>query len=978
MSKEMVLTIINNTVLAQPYAGTRAQSFNIVPQSDGSVGIRNSYDDLAVTISENRIWASPYKGNAWQSFSIRHYEDGSCTLHSKYYPVVLEMTDTGVEPKTYIAGHKTQRFHLVAQSDGSTGIRKVCWVFNTYAGSNDLQGSLAATVHFAQSQIFPQTPKPGDQQPYLTARRKALLMVKPLSRVDTLKVTVLDSGGEPIGSLLLNTPYQLPKTAYHLEGELQDVDFTPLPGPIYALTSSSEIAKLSDPSGAFLLEKLQQNAVVEIQTADGHWVRNIHLPSSSTVEGKIVRARSNAGFASTISYSGRGVSISREESYEFKFSSGQWISNFEWANQRLIYAENTWSVEIPARWIKPGIIMHFESGNLSGQLDNIQVGGSTELLINTIDIGMLTAPRDAYAFAKDPDAHREYFQTLPMARMIVSNYQSLHLAEVMLPNGTLLTDFDPSEGGWHTGTMRQRIGKELISLGINHANYGINCSEGEGQWTPFMAAQFTAHNSIGKYANGIVVHGGSGGASMVTLDDSLGNEFSHEIGHNLGLGHYPGGFNGSVHRAADEINSTWGWDMDLGRFLPNFRVSIDHHDACFDNQCQSPFYGHSFGADAMAGGKPMSHLNRFTLHTPYTATLIQTFLQSKVVFASDSATGFRKWDPDTKNMEPYTHRVDVLWPTLASNNDLTEGAISALFNINSIIKVGMQDGNWGPSIQVPPASSSNTQCIISIHNTATYSSKLSINDETITVSTGFNKSYISNGYSWNECLVLDMSMARITASNEELSPHSLARLLLGYSVLNIAMKDGNWAPSIYIPSASQVNKSRIITVEHHATYNSQLHINGLIIQISAGTKRYFISDGLRWIERVQLRDLSVECPPQASGVPVTTLVGYYDPLGELRSYIYPAMHGAYGFLYHDDNNALPTTDCQLWVESGNETLRFKLASHRFQSNVMNKFHINIAESDRPRTAILVCKGIEVLRQTIEPAKVPLTYTINGE
>ena len=94
MSKEMVLAIINNTVLAQPYAGTRAQSFNIVPQSDGSVGIRNSYDDLAVTISENRIWASPYKGNAWQSFSIRHYEDGSCTLHSKYYPVVLEMTAT--------------------------------------------------------------------------------------------------------------------------------------------------------------------------------------------------------------------------------------------------------------------------------------------------------------------------------------------------------------------------------------------------------------------------------------------------------------------------------------------------------------------------------------------------------------------------------------------------------------------------------------------------------------------------------------------------------------------------------------------------------------------------------------------------------------------------------------------------------------------------------------------------------------------
>jgi predicted Zn-dependent protease len=35
---------------------------------------------------------------------------------------------------------------------------------------------------------------------------------------------------------------------------------------------------------------------------------------------------------------------------------------------------------------------------------------------------------------------------------------------------------------------------------------------------------------------------------------------SHEVGHNYGLGHYNGGFDGSVHRPADEINSSWGWD----------------------------------------------------------------------------------------------------------------------------------------------------------------------------------------------------------------------------------------------------------------------------------------------------------------------------------------------------------------------------------------------------------------------------------
>jgi hypothetical protein len=135
--------------------------------------------------------------------------------------------------------------------------------------------------------------------------------------------------------------------------------------------------------------------------------------------------------------------------------------------------------------------------------------------------------------------------------MIVSQYAPLSLTEVMLPNGTLLTDFDPSKGDWHNGTMRQNIGKELISLGIDNANYGINSSAGGGEDThPYLVAQLTAHNSVGKYADGVVVHGGSGGGGIVTLDNSIGNEFSHEVGHNYGLGHYVGGFQGSVHRSA--------------------------------------------------------------------------------------------------------------------------------------------------------------------------------------------------------------------------------------------------------------------------------------------------------------------------------------------------------------------------------------------------------------------------------------------
>ena len=75
---------------------------------------------------------------------------------------------------------------------------------------------------------------------------------------------------------------------------------------------------------------------------------------------------------------------------------------------------------------------------------------------------MLAPPRGQFKFAIDSTAHREYLQTVPTSRMIVSEYESLFLRQVMLPDGTLLIEQDPSTGGWHTGTMRQRIGKELI------------------------------------------------------------------------------------------------------------------------------------------------------------------------------------------------------------------------------------------------------------------------------------------------------------------------------------------------------------------------------------------------------------------------------------------------------------------------------------------------------------------------------------
>ncbi|MFV8808699.1 M66 family metalloprotease [Yersinia enterocolitica] len=325
----------------------------------------------------------------------------------------------------------------------------------------------------------------------------------------------------------------------------------------------------------------------------------------------------------------------------------------------IIYGEGFWSVILPAATIEPGISIHFVSDNKTGSITKINIGAPSELIIHTIDLGMLTPYRGQFVFQYQPEYHRQYLQQIPVKHLTVSRYEPQYFKEVMLPDGVLLTDYDPSQGGVYDGTMRQRIGKELISLGIDNANYGINSTSGVGESShPYSAAQITAHNSVGKYINGVVVHGLSGGGGIVTLEDSIGNEFSHEVGHNYGLGHYPGGFAGSIHRAASDINSCWGWDSDKDFFIPNFEAEKTNQSTCQDGVCAEPFEGHSFGRDAMASGKPLyKNDNHFTLYTPYALQKIQTLLENKVVFNAESPTGFTLWDPQTKVMEPWVNNV---------------------------------------------------------------------------------------------------------------------------------------------------------------------------------------------------------------------------------------------------------------------------------------------------------------------------------
>ena len=754
-------------------------------------------------------------------------------------------------------------------------------VFNATAPTNDLKGGLEAQVLFAQSQVIPARPRADDRQPRLVSLRRTLLMVRPLRAevAAPMTVSVHDAAGRSL-ELRLNPPRMLPTTAYFVDGAPPaGVDFSVKEADVAELSDRADIERLSDAAGELLREWLGRSAVVQVATGDGRWTRDIRLPAPKGLDGKAVRVKAGAGYGSTVHYGDRQVNVSRGQTVLIKCSGGRWYREGELDNNRLRYAADAWSVTVPGEWIRPGVTFRFRQGSATGELAGVEVGAPTQLILQTIDIGMLTPPRDAFAFAKDPEAHREYFQTLPATRLVVAQYAPLHLTEVMLPTGELLKDRDPGKGGWHEGTMRQRIGKELVSHGVDNANYGLHSTAGAGERShPYVTALLTAHNNRGVYANGVQVHGGSGGGGIVTLDNSLGNEFSHEVGHNYGLGHYVDGFKGSVHRPADQVNSTWGWDADRSRFLPNFAAVRSGKASALEGQSQEPFDGRSFGFDAMAGGAPFSSFNRFTLYTPNTAAIIQKFLEGKASFDPLSPTGFSRWNPETSRMEPFVHRLQGSAPVSAPIKDLGEASLAALF-----------------------------------------------------------------------------------ADNERVT---------------VAMGDGNWAPEFTVPAASPANKGRILTVDHGAAYATTMTVNGDAVRVTRGFEGSYVSDGKRWNE-AKGGEGSLERKPNAFGVPVVTLLGYYDPAQELRSYAYPALHGSLGFCYPDDAASLKPNDCQLVVETKTGTLRFRLAGRRLEKGVMNKFHINVPASSQPRAFSVVVGGKVVDRRAITPVAEKLAVTVNG-
>jgi hypothetical protein len=403
------------------------------------------------------------------------------------------------------------------------------------------------------------------------------------------------------------------------------------------------------------------------------------------------------------------------------------------ARADVVYSHKAWSVVLPWDWVRPGMALAVrDNQGRNGALAAaaIDFAAPAELVIGNIELGMLTEPSrsDGHYMLQDPAAAAtDYFQTVPISKLTVAGYEPLKLDRVMVASGVIYDSASAVTGDVYSGDMRENTAKATFSAGINLANWGVTSSAMQSQRQPHITQAVTVHHARGVYTNGVVDHGLSGGNGILTLIDSDGNEFSHEIGHHFGLGHYPGQVGENCFNCAHHHDSGWGFIANRNHMRANLNWNST---SLGDGANGVPNFAslYPFGWDAMAGGAFSSGLSRYTHYTSYsTSQKIQPALD-KAVFAPQSPTGYRKWNAATRAMEDTA-------PVLPSSSTEWYNSASGVFaaprkhgvpvwtilgGYDPVAGVGLlypaARGNWGNTYDLPAPAATTTarQCWLAV------------------------------------------------------------------------------------------------------------------------------------------------------------------------------------------------------------------------------------------------------------------------
>lgn len=346
----------------------------------------------------------------------------------------------------------------------------------------------------------------------------------------------------------------------------------------------------------------------------------------------------------------------------------------------ITYSKRSWSVQLPYDYVTPEMQLDFTGKTtsqveLSGTLfgNDIEFAAPIEGAFLVVRLGMLTdnvaTGQHSTSQAMTYDiAHgmQEYFQTVPFARLFHGYYEDRVLKKVIINNGKIYENKSDYVGAdYYSGDMRENVAKAQVSVGIDLANKGVASSPlDQSHQLGNDMFYFTVHHAKGRYTNGEgkpvdVPHGLSGGNGIGTLVDSTGNEFSHEVGHGYGMGHYPflnDASDGSVHG----YTTSWGYDAYKNRMRANVAwnstpQAVMYQDKWYITPFQN-YYG--WNRDCMAGGVADSAISRYTHNTARSTRQVQKNIENRYFLSDDKNNNgeyyYISWDKESRTYKKVT------------------------------------------------------------------------------------------------------------------------------------------------------------------------------------------------------------------------------------------------------------------------------------------------------------------------------------
>ena len=415
----------------------------------------------------------------------------------------------------------------------------------------------------------------------------------------------------------------------------------------------------------------------------------------------------------------------------------------------VIYSTKAWSIEVPWHAMVPGISVTFIADAKTAteqfaELSKFEFGAPSEMVLRSIRLGMLAEPpvsNNHQMLIKTAKAGTDYFQTIPIAKLIMVNYQTMKLDKVIISNGTIYDQVSKSEGSVYAGDMRADVAKAQVSTGINLANVGIT-SNNMFQSYPHVIKQITMHHAAGNYANGVHSHGLSGGNGIATLYSSIGNELSHELGHAYGVGHFPGAnLTPDKKWAAHHADSGWGYIAHRQRMRANLHWHWAGTGASIDGYT-SPYTFkniYSYNRDAMSGGEnpTLADLSGYTHHTGYSALIIQKNLDMPIADPT-FPSGYKKWNSTSLRFVDYPNLGDarILKPTKVGTQVTTLlGGYDPEKGVALIYPTF--EGNYGNLFNLPEPVSTGNACWLEVNNASGELKKIAL------AATRYNKNSIN-------------------------------------------------------------------------------------------------------------------------------------------------------------------------------------------------------------------------------------------